>query len=470
MRDNTMHGRTVRALNVDSTGRSDALDAALAGREIGRRPLYGRSMSPSVVLDPTPVRLEAGTSARIPLQIRNTGHIVEGYRVDVVGPPAAWTTVEPAEVTLYPGDTATLSVDLHPPRSPEAPAGEHLYGVRVVPVEHPEEAVVPEAVVEVLPFLELTAELVPRTSHGRLGGRHEVAVDNRGNAPVEVTLTASDPADSLLARVRPETLTVEAGHAGFADVRVRSARTVWRGSAVTHPFTVLVAPPAGNPVTLDGSHVQLPLIPSWLPKVALASLVALLALAALWNWPVKGTINSTAEAAVAPQVAAVKAQARQAGDAAQSAKGSAVDAGKSAKKAGDLVGTPPPPRSVELPFSERLSAATAKGAQQTARFTVPRGATVALTDFVFENPQGDFGTLQLALGNTTLFNMALENFRTSDFHFVSPIRAVQGDTITMTVQCNEVGQPPARTTAPTSCSTAAYLGGKVTRLTPARAR
>jgi hypothetical protein len=426
-------------------------------------------MSPSVVLDPTPVRLEAGTSAQIPLQIRNTGHIVEGYRVDVVGPPAAWTTVEPAEVTLYPGDTATLSVDLHPPRSPEAPAGEHLYGVRVVPVEHPEEAVVPEAVVEVLPFLEVTAELVPRSSHGRLGGRHEVAVDNRGNAPAEVSLTASDPADSLLARVRPETLTVEAGHAAFADVRVRSARTVWRGSAVTHPFTVLVAPAGANAVTLDGSHVQLPLIPSWLPRAALASVVLLAALLALWNWPVKGTINSTAEAAVAPQVAAVKAQARQAGDAAQSAKGSAVDAGKAAKKAGDLVGTPPPPRSVELAFSERLPAATPLGQQKNVAFLVPKSDTVYLTDFVFENPQGDFGTLELTLGKETLFSLALENFRTSDFHFVSPIRAAAGETITMTVQCNEVGKPPARTTEPTQCSSAVYLGGKTTRLTRAQA-
>jgi hypothetical protein len=425
-------------------------------------------MTPSVVLDPTAVRLEAGTSARIPLQIRNTGDIVEGYRVEVVGPPAAWTTVDPAEVTLYPGGTATLTIDLHPPRSPEAPAGEHLYGVRVVPVEHPEEAVVPEAVVEVLPFLDLTAELVPRTSHGRLGGRHEVAVDNRGNAPVEVGLTAADPADALLAAVRPETITVEAGHAGFANARVRPARTVWRGSPVTHPFTVLVAPPEGTAVTLDGSHVQVPLIPSWAPKAALAALVLLAGLFALWHWPVKGAITTTAEAAVAPQVAAVKAQARQAGDAAASAQGAATSAGKSAVQAQKLVGKPPVPPSVEGPFSQRLATTPAKGQQEIATYIVPKGNTVSLTDFVFENPQGDFGTLQLTRDKTTLFNLALENFRTSDFHFVSPIQAKAGQTITMTVRCNDVGQPPARPT-PTTCSTAAYLGGTVEQPTKPRA-
>jgi hypothetical protein len=424
-------------------------------------------MTPSVVLSPTAVRLEAGTSMTIPLQIRNTGDIVEGYRVEIVGPPSTWTTVEPQEITLFPGDTGTLDIDFHPPRSPSTAAGEHLYGVHVVPTEHPDEAVVPEGIVEVLPFLDLTAELVPRTSHGRRGGRHELAVDNRGNVPVEVSLTESDPADGLLARVRPGTVTVEPGHAEFADVRVRPVRTVWRGAAVMHPFTVLVAPQQGSAMTLDGTHVQIPLVPSWLPKAALAAVALLAALGALWFGPVKRTIDSTANAAVAPQVAAVKAQAQQAGDAAVSAQGAATDAGKSANKARVLVGSPKLPN-LERPFSEPLAVATTKGGPVgRAVYTVPKGNTLALTDFVFDNPQGDFGTLVLTLGDTTLFNLALENFRTNDFHFVTPIQARAGQTVTMTVRCTDPGKPPSLATEPTQCATSAYLGGTLTR--PARA-
>jgi hypothetical protein len=423
-------------------------------------------MTPSAVLNPTTVRLEAGTSTRIPLLIRNTGDIVEGYRVEIVGPPAAWTTVEPSEVTIYPGDAATLQVDVHPPRDASATAGEHLFGVRVVPLEHPEDAVVPEGVVEVLPFLDLTAELVPRASHGRLGGRHEVAVDNRGNAPIDVDLTASDPADMLMTRVRPETVTVEPGSAAFADVRVRSAQTVWRGAAVTHPFTVQVTPREGPAVTLDGTHVQVPLIPSWAPRAALACLLLLAALFALWHGPVKRTIKTTATAAVAPQVAEVKAQARQANDAAASAQGSAKDAGNSAKQVEKIAGKPVSPAVVEVPFAERLAPPpAAKGQTRTDTYTVRPGDTVELTDFVFENPQGDFGTMQLTLDKTTLFNLALENFRASDFHFVSPIRAEKGQTLTMTVRCDEVGTPPAGP-APSTCNTAAYLGGTRTHLVP----
>ena len=134
------------------------------------------------------VSVEAGGRVSLPLNVRNTGEVVEDYLVEIVGVPAAWTTVEPSDFTLYPGTAQVATVDVHPPRSSEVPAGEMQFGVHVVPTEHPDQAVVPEAVVEVLPYLDTTAELVPRTSHGRLGAKHQVAIDNRGNVPVTVLL------------------------------------------------------------------------------------------------------------------------------------------------------------------------------------------------------------------------------------------------------------------------------------------
>jgi hypothetical protein len=425
-------------------------------------------MTPSVVLNPTSVRLEAGTSVKIPLQIRNTGDIVEGYRVEIVGPPSEWITVDPAEVTLFPGDMTTVDVDIHPARTAAPVAGEHLFGVRVVSTEHAEDAVVPEAVVEVLPFTDVTAELIPRTSHGARGGRHEVAVDNRGNAPVTVGVSVSDPADMLITRARPETLTVEPGAAGFADVRVRSSRTLWRGQPVTHPFSVLVAPEAGTAVALEGTHVQMPLIPRWLPRAALAAAAVVIALGAIWYGLLQRTIASSAKEAVQPQVAQVQAQAREAGTAAGVARDAAADADTSAERARTLVQRPPQPRTVELPFGVRLAASPAAGATGTTtvdNFPVAQRDTLQLTDFVFENPQGDFGTLRLAVGSRVLFNLALENFRTSDFHFVTPITVKGGETLTLTVLCAQVGQPPAQP-QPSTCAGSAYLSGTVTRLQP----
>ena len=419
-------------------------------------------MSPTVNLDSARVQLEPGTSAKVPLQIRNNGQIVEGYQVEVVGTPAAWTTVDPPEVTLFPGGTTTVTLDFHPPRSSAVPAGEHQYGVRVVPTEHPDETVVPEGTVEVLPFVDTTAELVPHTSRGRRGGRHQVAIDNRGNVPTTVALSGTDQADALIIRIKPTELEIQPGHAAFADVRVRPAQSVWRGSPVTHAFTVMVAEEGSTALALDGTHLQEPLVPAWLPKAVLAALAALVALAVVWTWALKPTVASAAREAVQPQVQQVAKQAAQVQTQAKQAASSAQDANKAAKKSENNAGIAT--STVTNSFDTRLSKATAAGATTTTPFKVPKGSTFGMTDFVFENPQGDFGTVTLLIRDkqgvtSTLFNLALENFRNLDFHFVTPIVAHSEDQLLMTVRCNVVGAPPGVNPKPTQCSTAVYAGG-----------
>src|SRR5699024_10588184 len=147
-------------------------------------------MSTMARLEETSIRLTAGTTETVPLLIRNDSEIVEGYRFEVLGVPQEWTSVEPVEITgLYPGAQTTAAVTFAPPASAQVPAGRFDFGIRVIPTENPENVVVPEGMVEVLPYLQTTAELIPRTSHGRRGARHRLAVDNRGNAPVTVQLT-----------------------------------------------------------------------------------------------------------------------------------------------------------------------------------------------------------------------------------------------------------------------------------------
>jgi hypothetical protein len=403
----------------------------------------------------------------IPLQIRNNGEIVEGYSIEVVGPSAAWTTVEPDTVSLYPGSATTATLAFHPPRSAAVLAGEVPFGVRVVPTEHPEDAVVPEGVLEILPFLETSAELTPRTSRGRRGGRHQIAIDNRGNVPVTAVLTASDPAQQLMTSLRPEVITVAPGHADFATLRVRPVRTIWRGQAVTHQFQVQVTPKDAPAVTLDGTHLQEQVIPAWLPKALLALLALLAALAALWFAVFKPTIQAAAKDAVKPQVQAAQKQAdqaktaaQQAGAAAQDASGSKEVADKSAQVAAANVGIPPTPTD---PISQRLAVQTDPGSTARDTYTVPAKRTFELTDVVMQNPQGDFGIVTLQRGTQALFTMALENFRDNDYHFVSPIRVGPGEKLELVVRCNGVGAPPDQTPAPTKCSTSAYLGGGLTR-------
>jgi hypothetical protein len=435
-------------------------------------------MSTTAKLESPSVQMAAGSVETVSLQIRNDGDIVEGYRFEILGVPSAWATIEPAEITgLYPGAETTATIALHPPRAATVPAGQLSYGVRVIPTEHPERAVVPEGVVEVLPFLETTAELIPRTSRGRRGARHQLAVDNRGNVPITVDLFGADAGNLLLVSPSPTRMTVEPGQAAFADVRVRPVRSMWRGAAVTHPFTVTVRTEETSTVTLDGAHLQEALLPRWLPKALLAALALLLLLVALWFLLLRPTIVSAAQEAVeeplaeaneradeaAAQADEAAAQAEQAQDAAQSAQGAASQAGEAAVQVEEVVGSPALAEAAAVTISDRLRAQTAAGQTSTTAFTVEDGATVRLRDFLISNPQGDFGRVQVQLDGRTLFDLALENFRDVDYHFQSAIVAGAGSDLTMTVRCDEVGVPPAQTPPPTTCDTAVYYGGTLSR-------
>ncbi|MDQ0821188.1 hypothetical protein QFZ79_003562 [Arthrobacter sp. V4I6] len=239
-------------------------------------------MSTTATLDSPLVSLEAGAEAVVPLHIRNDGEIVEEYKLRVVGPSGSWTEVVPGIVSLFPGQNTTASVEFRPPRSSEVPAGEFPYAVQVLPTEHPEEAVAPEGVLQLLPFHQTTAELMPRQSRGCFGAQHRVAVDNYGNVPITVTLAGSDPGDLLNISCREPTLTVGPGLVEFARVRVHPRSTIWRGMPAMHSFAVAAKPVDAPPVVLDGTHLQEPVLPRWIIKAVLILVLFVLILVALW--------------------------------------------------------------------------------------------------------------------------------------------------------------------------------------------
>ena len=420
-------------------------------------------MSTVAQLDGDAVTVEAGDRVTLPLAVTNNSEVVEDYQIDIVGVPAAWTTVEPSHFTLYPGTAQQATVELHPPRSPEVPAGEFRFGVHVVPTEHPDQAVVPEAVVEVLAYLETTAELIPRTSHGRVGGKHQVAIDNRGNVPVTVLLIPAKDSDAVAVTAKPGSLTIDPGTARFADVRVKATDRLWRGQPRTLPFAVVVAPQDSPEVRLEGGHVQDPIFPPWLLKALLILLALLLLLLALWFLVLRPTIESAAQEAVAEPVQSAQADAAAAKKAATDAEESKKQAESIASKLPKTGTTTSKPTSVTVPYSRRLSTDTPSGESRSDVHPFKEGQVMNLTDFVLENPQGDSGVLTLMLDGQIILTQALESFRTTDYHFVTPILATGPVDLRLSVTCNRPGTPPDTSPAPTRCRNAVNFGGQLTK-------
>jgi hypothetical protein len=233
-------------------------------------------------LEPTAATVDAGGSTTVTLRVRNTGDLVESYRLSVVGDPAPWATVEPPTLNLYPGTTGTATLTFSPPRGPEATAGPHPFAVRVQPAEQPDAVAVPEGVVSVTPFTDLRTELLPATTRGRLRGRAVLAVDNLGNTPVTASVGGKDPGSRLRFELRPGTVQVEPGRAAFVRLRIAPPAVLWGGQPQKHPYQSLLLRSGEEPLATDGEYVQPPLAPRWAVRTAVLAGTAAVAFAVLW--------------------------------------------------------------------------------------------------------------------------------------------------------------------------------------------
>ncbi|MFI8106546.1 hypothetical protein [Streptomyces sp. NPDC086023] len=434
-------------------------------------------MTTSAHLDASPTSVLPGEEARIPLEIRNSGNVVEAYGFEVLGPAARWSVVEPASISLYPDTAGQVELVVRPPRDTTVPPGELTYGVRVLPREQPQHQTVPEGVLHIRPYADFGAELSPRMGTGRGGATFQAAIDNRGNYPVSVALSGKDAGELLKFKLPTGATVVDPGRAAFVKVPVKPKRLLWRGTPVTHVFQLHAVPAAGPegapevpPVALDGTLLQRPVISPGLLRALLLLFLVLALLAGLWFGLLRPVVRSAAKEAVKEPVKAAQSHAAEAKKEAEKAKenGSGGGGGGGGGKPGPNAspspsvsvkpGEGPGPQPQASLFASRLTASAPAGGTDSATYKVPDDKVLRLTDLVLENPQGDTGTVTISVGGKPLLAPALENFREQDFHWASAILAGPKQEITVTVTCRTVGRPPSGP-VPTRCSTAALFSG-----------
>ncbi|MFG2913507.1 hydrolytic protein [Kitasatospora sp. NPDC048298] len=438
-------------------------------------------MTTSAELGLPAITVAPGGVATTTLTVRNDLDIVEAYTFEAVGDCAAWTTVEPARISLFPGTSETVTVRLAPPRSPSTRAGEFPLGIRVLPVERPDLVAVPEATVTVTPFHELRAALAPRRRRGWLRGRYRASVRNLGNAPTAVTFTPGQAGEDLRFAVAPEKLRLEPGESGEVRVQARTRKLIWFGKQATWPFEVTVGPEEGaegkdakagkdarpeaeaavvqKPV-LEGEFVQLPIFPRWL----LALLALLIALLLAWFALVRPAVRSSAKQAAEQAVAQQSATPAQpagapAGDNPSAPSAGNTPGGQAKPGAGKPSTGPggqggPGPGGLAVPGTGQQSSATIdvqteNGASTTGSYQVPHGKVFDITDLVVANFQGDQGVVTITAGNKTITTIALETFRNQDYHWVTPIQVPEDQAVTANVTCEVPGTPASGKQAPT---------------------
>ena len=227
----------------------------------------------------------------------------------------------------------------------------------------------------------------------------------------------------------------------------------------SRPFKIQIAGTDGlAPTILDGTMLQEARLPRWFFRAVAAVAAVALALVALWFAVLKPTIHDQARAASQQQSAQATKQSAAAQQAAQQAENTAAQALTIAKggQGSSSTTTPTPATTVPGPLSTatggRIALTAAPG--QTSKQDlggIPSTRAFALTDVVFEDPNGDTGTITIMRGNDIVLQESLEDFRSLDYHFVSPIIFPANVGVTASVACKN---PTTQ-----SCAVGVYVGG-----------
>ena len=411
---------------------------------------YTRSVGASVTLSAPSVAVQPGAEATIDLRLRNTGTVVDEFALSVLGDAADWATVEPPTVSLFPGAEETARIVFRPPRSSSVPAGPIPFGLHARSREDAAGSTVEEGVVEVGPYIEPFAELIPRTSRGSRSASHDLAIDNRGNVRLNAELEAAD-ADRLLEfDVKPPGVVVQPGMAEFAKIQVKPAKRFWRGSPKTRPFQLTVRPEGGVPITLDGALLQEAMLPPWFMRALMALVALLILLVILWLGVLKPSIESAASEALASPLGDLRNDVNDAlGDAGLptlapdggGGGGASPSPSPSGGPTGSVEPGAPTPTAAATPGGPFIPGLgnPVDGRLDQATTTVTTTATLFVTDLVFSNPNGREGAIVLLRDTRSLVELRLENFRDLDFHFVTPIVVTADQTLNLSLTCTSDG-------------------------------
>jgi hypothetical protein len=256
-------------------------------------------MAGILVLEPTSIGVAPGGEAVCSVRIRNVGHVVDQFTLTVLGEAAAWATVIPPALSLFPGAEGTAEIHFRPPRAASVRAGELDFALRAVGSEDPDGSVVEEGVLDLAPFTEFSARITPRTSEGKRSAHHEIIVDNKGNSPVSVEFEASDPDELLAFALKPPRLDIPAGASAHAQVKVAARKGFMRGPMQNRQFMVDVKPDSpdgsGFPTRLDANFNQRPGMPGFIMPlvVAVVAVALIVALVPLLKRKDTVTLSST---------------------------------------------------------------------------------------------------------------------------------------------------------------------------------
>ena len=253
-------------------------------------------------IDATPQRLNAipGTPALITIHVVNTGTIISGHEVRILGVDPQWVSIDQPQLSLFPEASGTIIVAVTLPEG--VPAGTRRISIEVAELTPPMDVEVVPIELTVPAELGLSLQLDPMSVTGGGTVSSGILIENTGNSKVDVVLNGTDDEGAIDFAFTPPTPMLEPGERLLGSVELK-ARRPWFGSPKVRPFTIM-AGPTSSPVLALGAWVQKPRISRG--ALALAGLVmAVTVFATVLTATLSSVVNtSVANRDLALQVAA----------------------------------------------------------------------------------------------------------------------------------------------------------------------
>lgn len=389
------------------------------------------------------VDVTPGTVAVLQLTVVNLGDTTDTFVLTPAGMAAAWTTINPATLTLFGGTQQVVDLEVHPPLLPSTTAGPTSLSVRIVPQSDPDEVRSAETTLNIAGSFDRRLDVLQPALRGRRGAIYEMMLENRGNTLASCRLHLVDPSGRVEADFDPPAAGVEPGASTLIRMKLRTKGLQWERRPRTVPFRIEADQPGSPTTTGNGTFVQTPMVPERLVGrlVALASVVGLVA--AGWFAVIKPAIRDAADDAVRDATPATTTTVEATVD---SLTGVTVTSVVPEEEVGTIVNIP-------------LPVVTPVGQTQVNRYTVPAGQKLQITDILIQNPNVDGGTLYVQDNDVNLYVFGLANiYGDTSAPLITPIELFAGDQLVVQVTCNFIGDiDPTQA----NCTQNVFVSGKL---------
>lgn len=165
-----------------------------------------------------------GHQQPVTITITNTGTVIGGYTIRVLGADPGWVTLDAEQLSLFPDETRTLVATVTPP--PGIPAGSRRIAIQVRELTPPESSSITELDLTVPAAKSLQLRVDPLAVTAGRQATFSLIVENTGNTQLDGLLAGDDPESKVGFRFEPERVTLSPGEHAVVDMRARARRHI----------------------------------------------------------------------------------------------------------------------------------------------------------------------------------------------------------------------------------------------------